>query len=40
MIKVVDDDEVFTQWIHEFLPQLQDPDFVLEPGEVDPCCHH
>lgn len=34
MVKVVEDDHQFNEWIRGFLPQLFDPDYVLEPGQV------
>jgi len=34
MVKVVEDDLQFNEWIRGFLPQLFDPDYVLEPGQV------
>jgi len=34
MVKVIDDDLQFNTWIRGFLPQLFDPDYVLEPGQV------
>jgi len=34
MVKVVEDDLQFNEWIRGFIPQLFDPDYVLEPGQV------
>merc|ERR1712083_777319 len=34
MGRVLQDQEEFSQWIQQFLPQLFDPEFVLEPGQV------
>merc|ERR1719150_53181 len=34
MTRVLEDDIVFREWLLNFLPQLFDPDFVLEPGVV------
>jgi len=34
MVRVIQDDEIFREWLENFLPQLFDPEFVLQPGEV------
>jgi len=34
MVKVIHDQEDFTGWLQTFFPQLFDPEFVLQPGEV------
>ena len=34
MVKVVQDDSIFYNWVVNFLPMLFDPEFTLEPGEV------
>jgi len=34
MVKVIKDQEQFKQWIQNFLPQLFDPEFDLQPGQV------
>jgi len=34
MVRVIQDQEDFTGWLQTFLPQLFDPEFVLQPGEV------
>ena len=34
MVKVITTDEQFSQWLLQFLPQLLDPEFDLQPGEV------
>ena len=34
MVKVIPTDEEFSRWLLQFLPQLLDPEFDLQPGEV------
>merc|ERR1712117_934369 len=34
MVKVVQDNQQFLSWINDFLPQLFDEEFILEPGQV------
>ena len=34
MVKVVNEDNQFLDWVRKFLPQLFDEDFELEPGQV------
>ena len=34
MVKVLTSDEEFSRWLLQFLPQLLDPEFDLQPGEV------
>jgi len=34
VVRVIKDDEPFRDWLETFLPQLFDPQYVLEPGEV------
>jgi len=34
MVKAIKDQEQFKQWIQKFLPQLFDPEFDLQPGQV------
>ena len=34
MARVLSSDEEFGQWLLEFLPQLLDPEYDLQPGEV------
>ena len=34
MVKVITSDEEFTEWLLQFLPQLLEPEFDLQPGEV------
>ena len=34
MAKVLSSQEEFGQWLLEFLPQLLDPEYDLQPGEV------
>lgn len=34
MARVLPTDEEFGQWLLEFLPQLLDPEYDLQPGEV------
>ena len=34
MVKVVADDQQFYSWITDFIPQLFDEEYVLEPGQV------
>ena len=34
MVKVIKDQEQFKEWIQNFLPQLFDPEFELQPGQV------
>ena len=34
MVKVIKEKEEFKDWIQNFLPQLFDPEFDLQPGQV------
>ena len=35
MVKIITSDEEFSRWLLQFLPQLLDPEFDLQPGEVE-----
>jgi hypothetical protein len=34
VLRIMSDDTAYEAWLRDFLPQLFQPDFILEPGQV------